>query len=592
MHGALALVDWLIIIGYVLLMTGIGIYLHKKVKGNMESYFLSDRGLPWWLLGTSIVATTYAADTPLAVSGLVLTKGFAGNWYWWSSALAGMLGVFFYSKLWRRSGIVTDTEFAELRYSGKSASVLRGFRAVYFSLIYNSIIIGWVNLAMAKIMGTVFGMDKLTATIICFVVTVVYTSASGLWGVVITDFIEFCTAMFTTILLSIIAVVKLGGMGNIMAKLTENFGAQRAMEMTQMVPTPDSTLMPFTAFLIYILLQWWTTGNTDGGSYFAQRMLAAKDERHARAGFLWANIAHYCLRSWPWLIIGLVAAVMFPELAKGGIDPSTGKAFDPETGYIRVMLAFSPVGLLGLMIAGFLAAYMSTINTQINWGASYMVNDLYRRFIAKNKSDKHYLNASMIATVLAALFGAIATFMMNSIVGAWQLITAFSAGVGVVYLLRWYWWRINAWSELSAMVSSITATALLYVFMPAVKFPYTLLYIVPFSLTTIVIVTILTPASKDEALVKFYKKVRPGGPGWARIRAMIPGTEGDKMDFSNFKGYLAAVGAVYCMLIGFGKLIMGPVWQGVVLIAAAAGLGVLIFQVFTDTDKNEVKPLE
>jgi SSS family solute:Na+ symporter len=565
--GALATVDWTIIFGYVILVIILGIFLSKRAQKSMESYFVAGRKLPWWLLGTSIVATTFAADTPLAVSGLVRSKGIAGNWYWWSSAFAGMLGVFFYSRLWRRSKVVTDTEFAELRYSDKSASFLRGFRALYFPLIYNTIVMGWVMLAMAKIMGGVLGLPKWQSVGFCFVVAVVYTSLSGLWGVVITDFIEFCTALFTSILLAVIAVSKSGGMGNVLAQLSQVMGAEKAADITAIIPW-HSALLPIGFFFIYIGLQWWTSGNTDGGSYFAQRMLSAKDEKNARLGFLWGNIAHYCVRTWPWIVVGLVAIVVFPQME------------DPEMGYIRVMLKFLPAGLLGLALAGFMAAFLSTIDTQLNWGASYLINDFYRRFLKKKASQKHYVRASIVATIIIAAVGAMVAFMMSSIVFGWYIITSVNAGIGVVYLLRWYWWRINAWSEISAISTSIVMSIYL-TFFTSIEFPLTLLYIIPLSVAVWVIVTFITKPTREEKLIEFYKHVRPGGPGWKRIRDKIPGTENDRVGLSNLKGYIAAVIGVYAALIGIGKLIMGPTWQGFILIAVTIVMGYLIYTVFT-----------
>ncbi len=573
----LAPVDWCIIFGYIALIIGLGIYLSKKATKNTESYFVAGRGLPWWLLGTSIVATTFAADTPLAVSGLVRSKGIAGNWYWWSGAMAGMLGVFFYSRLWRRSKIITDTQFAELRYSGKSASALRGFRALYFSLVYNAIVMGWVMLAMAKILGGVLGIPKWQGVAFCFVVAVIYTSLSGLWGVVITDFVEFCTAMFTSILLAIIAVSKSGGMANILANLRTTMGAEKAMNITAIVPL-HSALLPIGFFFIYIGLQWWTTGNTDGGSYFAQRMLAAKNEKHARLGFLWGNIAHYCLRTWPWIVVGLVAIVAFPHLE------------DPEMGYIKVMLKFLPAGLLGLALAGFLAAFLSTIDTQLNWGASYLINDFYRRFLVKNASERHYIRASIIATLIIAAIGALVTFMMTSIYGAWTIITSINAGIGLVYLLRWYWWRINAWSEISAITTSVIMSAYLAIF-TTIKFPQTLLYIIPVSVGVWVTVTLLTPPASNKKLITFYKLVRPGGPGWKRIRAQIPGTEKDRIGWSNLKGFIAAVIATYSTLIGVGKIILGQALPGILLLCITGVMGYLIYRVFTETGKITPAPL-
>jgi SSS family solute:Na+ symporter len=566
-------IDWYIIIFYIILVIGIGVYLSRRATKNIESYFIADRKLPWWLLGTSIVATTFAADTPLVVSGLIKTKGIAGNWYWWSAAMGGMLGVFFYSHLWRRSRIITDAQFAELRYSGKSASVLRGFRAIFYPLIYNTIVIGWVILAMTKILGGVLGLHKWEAVAVCFLIAVIYTSFGGLWGVVVTDLVEFCTAMFTSILLAIIAINKTGGMSSILEKLNTIYG-DKASQITNIFPL-ESALMPIGFFFIYIGFQWWTSGNTDGGAYFSQRMLSAKDEKHARLGFLWANFAHYCIRTWPWIIVGIVAIVIFPDLK------------DPEMGYIKVMTKYLPAGLLGLALTGFLAAFLSTIDTQLNWGASYLINDLYKRFLVKSASDKHYVIASVIATIIIAVIGSIVTFIMTSIYNAWTIITSITAGIGIVYLLRWYWWRINAWSEISALISSLLMSAYLTLY-TNIQFPITLLYITPVSVVCWLIVTFITPPSGNEKLIDFYKKVRPGGPGWNRIRKQIPGTENDIVGLVKVKGFIAAVIAIYSTLIGVGKLIFGEIVFGIILITVAAVMGVYIYNILIKIEKESL----
>lgn len=574
---SIPIVDWVIVVGYLICAIIIGVLLSKKATHDISSYFVSSRNLPWWLLGTSMVATTFAADTPLAVSGLVIKQGIAGNWYWWAGVLSGMLGVFLYSHLWRRSEVITDTQLVELRYSGKEAAFLRGFRAVYFSLVYNCIVMGWVNLAMAKILSETLGLPKLQATGLCFIVTVLYTASAGLWGVVVTDFFQFAIAMFGAIIMAIIVVSKLGGMGTILSKLTEIYGQQRATDMIKLIPV-DSALLPFSFFLIYIGLQWWSTGNTDGGGYFAQRMLAAKNELHAKIGFLWGNIAHYVLRSWPWVVCGLAAAVVYYKLDPQtgqllySIGNKTGQVADPEVGYIRLMIDFLPTGLLGLMLASFAAAYMSTIDTQLNWGSGYLINDFYKRFIVKNASEKHYVVMSIIATVFIALCGAGMTLLMSSISGAWFLLTAINAGIGVVYLARWYWWRVSAYSEISAMAAAFVVAFILFKF-TNVKFPISLLYSIPITLVVWITVTLLTPPVEEQKLIEFYKKVRPGGIGWKKISSKIPGCENDKIGTHRFLGWLFGVVAVYGVMLGIGDLLLHKTMYGVILLV----LGIIGF---------------
>jgi SSS family transporter len=577
MVTTIPIIDWVIVGLYIVGAIVIGMVLSKKATHDISSYFVSGRNLPWWLLGTSMVATTFAADTPLAVSGLVISQGIAGNWYWWAGVFSGMLGVFLYSHLWRRSKCVTDTELIELRYSGKEAAFLRGFRAVYFSIVYNCIVMGWVNLAMAKILSETLGLPKLQATGLCFITTVIYTASAGLWGVVVTDFFQFAIAMFGAIIMAIIVVSKIGGMNVILSKLPEIYGVQRATDMTKLIPI-DSALLPFSFFLIYIGLQWWSTGNTDGGGYFAQRMLAAKNELHAKIGYLWGNIAHYILRSWPWVICGLAAAVVYykldPQSGKlvYAIGSKVGQVADPEVGYIRLMIDFLPSGMLGLMLASFVAAYMSTIDTQLNWGAGYLINDFYKRFIVKNASEKHYVTMSIIATVFIALCGAGMTLLMSSISGAWFLLTAINAGIGVVYLLRWYWWRVSAYSEIAAMATAFLVAFVLFKF-TNIRFPISLLYSVPISLVVWLTVTFLTPPVKKERLIEFYKKVRPGGPGWKKIAKEIPGCENDKIGVHRFIGWFSGVVAVYGIMLGVGDLLLHKTSLGIVLLV----LGIIGF---------------
>jgi len=573
-------IDLIIVAAYTISMMIIGFLLSRWATRSTTEYFLSGRNLPWWLLGTSMVATTFAADTPLAVSGLVIKRGIAGNWYWWAVGLQAMLGTFLFAHLWRRSSVLTDTEFIELRYSGRGAAVLRAFRAVYFSLIYNTIVMGWVNLAMAKILYESFHFSKLLSVGICFVITVIYTSLAGLWGVVITDFLQFVIAMISAILLAIISVTKAGGIPAILNKLAEIYTPQKAEGIISFFPT-DAALLPVGFFLIYIGLQWWTTGNTDGGGYFAQRILSAKNEKQAWLGFFWGTVAHYCLRPWPWIIVGLVAGITYyardPQTGQV-IDKLTGAAADPERGYIRVMIDFLPSGLLGVMLASFVAAYMSTIDTQLNWGASYLINDFYRRFLVKDKDERHYVKASIFATLLIALCGAGMTLLMSSIVGAWELLTAINAGIGVVYLLRWYWWRINAYSELAAMLTSLATASVLYIF-TKVRFPISLLYSVPISSAVWIAVTLLTPPVEEKKLITFYERVRPGGPGWKVIMNKIAGAEKDKFPKERLHGFILGVIGLYSALFGVGKLLFGNFYEGIFLLLISVGAGYLIFNI-------------
>ncbi|HEX9970499.1 MAG TPA: sodium:solute symporter family protein, partial [bacterium] len=618
----------------------IGIYFSKRGRKSVSDYFASGRGLPWWLLGTSMVATTFAADTPLAISGLVVKQGIWGNWFWWSQIPMFVGGVFFFARLWRRARILTDTELVDLRYSGKSAKILRGFRSLYFALPYNCLIMGWVNLSMTKIMGLTFNIPKHWAVMICILITVSYSAISGLWGVVVTDFFQFILAMGMAVILAVLAVNSVGGLSAIMEKLPQIYGANKAASMVSIIPGTDAPNLGFPIFLLYIFLLWWTVGNTDGGAYFAQRMIAAKNEKHSFLGYLWFNIAHFCLRPWPWIIVGMVAAIQFPGIAMKNAMTGNLEA-DPELGYIAVMLSILKPGVLGIMLASFLAAFMSTISTQINWGASYLVNDFYRPFINKQASEQHYVRVSILLVVFMAVLGGAVSFFMTNIFFAWLLFSAINAGIGIVYIARWYWWRINAWSEISAIVSILSVVAItilvrseillkavflsfivislliLLVFglsrsawrkqnlkssifiifiaivafslvlilsLPEKKFPWTMIYTVPISLTIWLTVTMLTRPTAEQKLIEFYKRVHPGGPGWKRIaeKIAVDYTETSLFTKKNVLRALTAIVAVYSALIGIGNLIIGHALLGFVLIGVVAISVLLLIRNLSD----------
>ncbi|MDZ7400904.1 MAG: Na+:solute symporter [candidate division KSB1 bacterium] len=632
LKNQLAMIDWCVIVLFIVISIGIGVYFSRRGTKNIREYFASGQGSSWWLLGTSMVATTFAADTPLAISGLVIKQGIWGNWFWWSQIPMFVLGVYFFSRLWRRAQILTDTELVELRYSGRPAKILRCFRAIYFALPYNCLIMGWVNLSMTKIMGLTFQLPKIWAVMICILITGAYCSVSGLWGVMATDFFQFFFAMGMAIVLAVVSVQAVGGMTAILNKLPELYGPDRASSMISIIPSIQAPNHGFTIFLVYLLLLWWTVGNTDGGAYFAQRMIAAKNEKHSFLGYLWFNIAHFCLRPWPWIVVGMVAAVYFPGIASK--NPLTGKLEpDPELGYIASMLTFLKPGLLGMMLASFLAAFMSTISTQINWGASYLINDFYRPFINKNASERHYVVVSIATTILMAVLGGVISFFMNDIFVGWLLFSAINAGIGIVYIARWYWWRINAWSEISAISSIIASVALilfirseiilkaslitiplvclgalfslglcckqwrrqyikssffiiflaivaivvvLIITLPEKKFPWTLIYTVPISSVVWLTVTMLTAPVDESKLIAFYSRVQPGGPGWKRIAEKLPSSTiitGSLFTRKNMFGALFAIAAVLSALLSVGNFLVGNKWVGMLLI------GVLCFSI-------------
>jgi len=571
--------DWVVIAGYFLFNLAIGLYYSRRAQGSTSDFFLSGRNAPWWLAGTSMVATTFAADTPLLVTGLVAKNGVAGNWLWWNMVMSGMMTVFFFARLWRRSGVMTDVEFAELRYSGKPAAFLRGFRALYLGVPINCIILGWVNLAMIKILRATLGVELDTAVwmlVGIFALTAFYTTLAGLWGVLVTDLFQFVLMMAMIILLAVCSVQAVGGIDQLKAKVAAlDAGGAAAGSRLDFFPPLDSVWMPAIALGVYLAVNWWATwypgAEPGGGGYIAQRIFSAKDERHGVLATLWFNVAHYALRPWPWILTALVSIVLFPELE------------DKESGYILTFMnpEVFPSWLRGFMIAGFAAAYMSTIATQLNWGASYVVNDFYRRFLVPESNEKHYVIVSQVVTVMLMVCSLVATYYMDSIEGAWKLLMVTGAGTGTVLLLRWYWWRINAWSEVSAMV--VAAVTSLYLQLAGPKWTgddprqFALLMMVTVAVTTVgwVIVTFLTAPEPRERLVKFYREVRPAGPGWDVVAKLAGQIERPSESLAvQFVNWLLGCVLIYASVFGIGNLIFkewlaGGVWLGVALVAGA-----------------------
>jgi Na+/proline symporter len=577
----LTFTDWLVVALYFLFNLAIGFYYKRRAGKSVSEFFLSGRNVPWWLAGTSMVATTFAADTPLAVTGMVARGGIAGNWLWWNFVASGMLTVFLYARLWRRSGVMTDIEFSEIRYSGKPAAFLRGFRALYLGIPINCIILGWVNLAMVKILGLVLGVDKFTALLIVLGMiglTSFISTLSGLWGVMVTDVFQFVIKMGMVTALAVFAVRAVGGMDAMKAKLLAIDQVRLAQgghgSVLDFVPDLSSAWMPMITFLVYIGMNWWATwypgAEPGGGGYVAQRMFSAKDEKNSLLATLWFNIAHYAIRPWPWVLVALASLILFPGLA------------DPETGYIRVMIAYLPPSLRGLMVAAFAAAYMSTIATQLNWGASYLVNDFYRRFLKKDASEKHYVSMSQWATVFLTIVSAVVTFYLESIAGAWKLLLVTGAGTGGVLLLRWYWWRINAWSEVSAMISGFVVSVLMQTVAgldtdKPVDFAW--IMIVTVSVTTVVwlAVTFLTKPESKDTLVAFYRRTHPSEAGWRPIAQLAPDVRPSTDGASNLLDWICGCVLIYGVLFGGGKLLLKDFVTGSILMAVGLGAGAIIY---------------
>ncbi|HKA59320.1 MAG TPA: sodium:solute symporter family protein [Gemmatimonadales bacterium] len=570
----LTILDWIVIAAYFALNVAIGFYYKSRASSSVSEFFVAGRNVPWWLAGTSMVATTFAADTPLVVTGFVAKNGIAGNWIWWSFLMSGMLTVFFYARLWRRAGVMTDIEFAEIRYSGKPAAFLRGFRSVYLGIIVNCIILGWVNLAMVKILGLIFGISKDQALLVVLgliALTSFISTLSGLWGVLVTDMVQFVIKMGMVIVLAVFAVNAVGGIEAMKEKLVSS-GRGEALNL---IPDLNSVWMPMITFLVYISLNWWATwypgAEPGGGGYVAQRMFSAKDERHSMLATLWFNIAHYAIRPWPWILVALASIILYPNLA------------DKETGYIVVLMDHLPPSLRGLMIAAFAAAYMSTIATQLNWGASYLINDFWRRFVKRDGTEQYYVRASQVATVLLTLISAEITRHMDSIGGAWKILIVTGAGTGGVLLLRWYWWRINAWSEVAAMVcAAVVSVALQLVFGYDTDQPkqFALVMITTVAITTVVwlAVTYMTKPEPNEKLVSFYRRTRPSRAGWGPVAALAPDVKASSGGLANLVDWIAGCALVYGALFGVGKLLLHDTTPGLILLVISAISGFVIYR--------------
>ncbi len=570
----LTFVDWAVVAAYFLFNLGIGFYYKARAGKNIGEFFLSGRNVPWWLAGTSMVATTFAADTPLVVTGLVARNGIAGNWLWWNFVASGMLTVFLFARLWRRSGVMTDVEFAEIRYSGGPAAFLRGFRALYLGVPINCIILGWVNLAMVKILMLTLGVTKGQALWIVLgiiAVTSFISALAGLWGVLVTDLFQFVLKMTMIIVLAVAAVHAVGGIDLMKIKLSQ---INRAGSALSFVPDLHSAWMPMITFLVYISVNWWAVwypgAEPGGGGFVAQRMFCAKDERNSLLATLWFNIAHYGLRPWPWILVGLASIILYPNLQ------------DKESGYVLVMVNYLPAALRGLMLAGFAAAFMSTIGTNLNWGASYLVNDFYRRFVKKDATEGHYVVMSQVATVFLTIISVIVTYYMDSIAGAWKLLIVTGAGTGTVLILRWYWWRINAWSEVSAMAAAFAASLTLQLGFgistdDPIGFAHIMLYTVGFTTVVWLAVTFMTAPEPMDKLLSFYRKVHPWTAGWARVAKLAPEIPPTRDMAYNLLDWISGCVMIYGLLFGIGKIVLMEFGAGFIFLAVGLAAGAVIY---------------
>lgn len=573
--------DWAVVALYGVVVLAVGLAFTRRAGRDANEYFLAGRRLPWWVLGTSMVATTFSTDTPNLVTDIVRTNGVSGNWVWWAFVLTGMLTVFFYAKLWRRSGVTTDVEFYELRYSGGLAAFLRGFRALYLGLFFNVMIMATVTLAAIKIGGVLLGVSPVTVVLVAGTVTLLYSATSGLWGVVATDLLLFVVAIVGAVAAAVVAVglPEVGGLGPLLAH-------PNVQGSLSFLPDFSDWSTAAAVFVIPIAVQWWSTwypgSEPGGGGYAAQRMLAAKDEGHALKAVLWFNAAHYGIRPWPWILVALASLVVFPDLesiqaAFPSIDPAI---LGHDLAY-PAMLSFLPTGLLGLVVASLAAAYMSTISTHLNWGSSYVVEDVYRRFVRSDADERHYVTVARLTTVvLTVVMGAVALWLETAL-QAFQILLQIGAGTGLVFLLRWFWWRVNAWSELSAMVISF-AVAVWFEFahvpLGLPEYDPSTRLVIGVVVTTIgwIAVTFLTPPTDEATLRAFHARMRPVGSGWRAVVGDQPAPEGESVGAAALAWFLGCV-AVYGALFATGYALYGSGVAALVVgsVAAGAAFGVL-----------------
>ena len=578
-------IDWLIIAIYFLVALAVGVWSSKKAGTDTQSFFLADRNMPWWLLGISMVATTFSTDTPNLVTDLVRQKGVSGNWAWWAFLLTGMLTVFVYARLWRRSNVLTDIEFYELRYSGKAAAFLRGFRALYLGLIFNVLVMGTVSLAAIKFGEILLGWEGWLTLLVACSVTITYSALGGLRAVIITDFVQFILAMIGSIfaMLYILSLPEIGGLKN----LVTHENVRDNLSLFPNFSDPNSWI---PVMFVPIAVQWWASyypgAEPGGGGYIAQRMFSAKNENHAIGATLLFNICHYALRPWPWIIIALSSLIIFPDLKD--IQSTFPNLPTSKLGHdvaYPAMLTLLPPGLLGLVAASLIAAFMSTMSTQLNLGASYLVNDFYKRFINKSANERQLVAVGRLFSIASIIMGAALGLSLTNASQAFELLLMIGAGTGLIYILRWFWWRINAYTEIIAMISSLIIAY--YFNFLSDRFMAWQEIVIGASLTTItwVIATLITPPEDDKTLMRFVRIVNPGGPGWKKYKQ-----KNSTEDWSVPKGILSMLLgsiSVYAILLGTGSFVYGNHLVGTGLIITSLVCTYFLFAVWFKTEQKE-----
>jgi Na+/proline symporter len=578
-------IDWVIVALSLLICFVPALFFGRRAGKNTSEFFASGRAVPWWLGGLSMVATTFSSDTPNLVTDIVRRNGVAGNWVWWAFVLTGVSTVFFYAQLWRRSGVLTDLEFYELRYSGTPASVVRGFRAVYLGLLFNCMIMATVNLAACKIAGILFGLERWQTLALVGGLNVVFAAMSGLWGVLVIDMIQFFIKMSAVIAAAYFALQapQVGGLQGLMDKLSTMRGPNGLNYLNVLPDFTSNWDLAVAVFIMPIAVQWWSVwypgAEPGGGSYIAQRMLAAKSEKDSLGAVLFFNIAHYVLRPWPWILVALASLLVYPNLsdiqtAFPNLDPSL---LGHDIAY-PAMLKFLPVGFIGLMVGGLIAANSSTILTHLNWGASYLVHDFYRRFVRRDAGEHHYVQVGRWATVGLFLCSSGVVYLMDTAKDAFDIILQIGAGTGLLYLVRWFWWRVNAWCEVVAMTSSLAiSVVLLALSKQGLQISTHAALMITVATTTVcwVAAAYLAPATDRKVLIAFYEKVRPFGPGWTSIRQMAGVTARDERETAQnipraLLGWVAGCVAIWSALFTVGSFLYGRTIQAWLLLAVFA----------------------
>ena len=580
-------IDWVIVAASILICFIPALFLAKRSGGSTAEFFASGRSVPWWLAGLSMVATTFSSDTPNWVTEQVRKYGVAGNWQWWAFVLTGVATVFFFARLWRRSGVMTDLEFYEHRYSGTAASVVRGFRALYLGLFFNCFIMGMVTLAACKIANILFGMPAWQTIVVCGILNVVFAAHSGLWGVLVIDMVQFfikMTAVFAAAWFSLVEVGRRltgeasgwAGLKALVARLSTqqvvttagvpvmSASDGKGQPILDLLPNFSMSELALMVFILPIAISWWANwypgSEPGGGSYIAQRMLASKSEKDSLGGTLFFNIAHYVLRPWPWIITALCSLIVYPDLAAiKSAFPNADPMLIGHDSAFPAMLMFLPVGFVGLMIGGLIAANSSTILTHLNWGSSYLVHDFYRRFVRKDASEAHYVNVGRVSTVLLYVVAALLSLTMSSAQQAFQILLSIGAGTGLLYIARWFWWRVSAWCEVVAMVMSLVTAVAVPLFLPHADFATTTIIQVGLTTLSWLITAYVGPQTEHATLISFCQKVKPAGPGWTNIRAEAGISDAEIAQEnrigSAFVGWIAGCALIWGSLFAIGNFL-------------------------------------